>query len=365
MIKNLIPRLAERGRIKIGEKGETKISAQGKQFALPKKLDHIVITTMQRDVAGRLMPDTDLMAQINPGGGKLTEIPIRLLYDDIDLNFFTRYACYKGSRCWCSGDGETASRLTGDNGNYQPVPCPCKRQDRMYQEQDKCKILGTLSVLIEGVNRVGGVWSFRTTSFNSVNAILSSMALIKAITGGPVSGIPLMLILSPKTVITPTTRKPMVVFVMSIEYRGPENELAELGYERARQRMEHKIRMDQIEDQARKLVVAPHEEPAQEQGETAEEFYPEGVVVETASPGPTPASPGPVQDKKRAPAALSTASVQDHSAAAGTRSQDPGNRGRQDGDSLAQAITFPKDQDLELRPEHLKPTRKGPRKSLF
>ena len=82
--------------------------------------------------------------------------------------------------------------------------------------------------------------------------------------------------------------------------------------------------MDQIEDQARKLVVAPHEEPAQEQGETAEEFYPEGVVVvETASPGPTPASPGPIQDKKRAPAALSTASAQDHSAAAGTQSQDP------------------------------------------
>ena len=74
---------------------------------------------------------------------------------------------------------------------------------------------------------------------------------------------------------------------------------------------------------AKKLVVAPHEEPTQEQVETAEEFYPEGVVVETVSPGPTPASPGPVQGKKRAPAALSTASAQDHSAAAGTRSQDP------------------------------------------
>ena len=154
MIKNLIPRLAERGRIKIGEKGEMKTSQGGKEFALPKKLDHIVITTMQRDAAGRLMPDTDLMAQINPGGGKLVEIPIRLLYDDIDLNFFTRYACYKGNRCWCSGDGEEASRITGENGNYKPVSCPCERQDPMYQGSDKCKTLGTLSALIEGVNRV-------------------------------------------------------------------------------------------------------------------------------------------------------------------------------------------------------------------
>jgi len=112
----------------------------------------------------------------------------------------------------------------------------------------------------------------------------------------------------------------MVVFMMSIEYRGPENELAELGYERARQRMEHKIRMDLIEDQARKLVVAPHEEPTQEQVETAEEFYPEGVIIK---PDPSTASPGPAQDKKRAPAALSTASAQDHSAAARMRSQDP------------------------------------------
>ncbi len=33
MIKNFVPRLAERGRIKIGEKGEMKTSSQGKQFA--------------------------------------------------------------------------------------------------------------------------------------------------------------------------------------------------------------------------------------------------------------------------------------------------------------------------------------------
>jgi len=342
MIKNLIPRLAERGRIKIGEKGEMKTSAQGKQFAQPKKLDHIVITTMQRDAAGRLMPDTDLMAQINPGGSKLTEIPIRLLYDDIDLNFFTRYACYKGSRCWCSGDGETASRLTGENGNYQSCPCPCERQDPMYQEQDKCKTLGTLSVLIEGVNRVGGVWSFRTTSFNSVNAILSSMALIKAITGGPLSGIPLMLVLSPKTVTIPTTGKPMVVFVMSIEYRGPESELAELGYERARQRVEHKIRMDLIEDQARRLLVAPHEEPTQEQVETAEEFYPEGVVIETTAPKPT-------GGKKKTQATQPSTPDPEPSAAAGTQDQDPGNGGDQE--PLDRAITLPALMELAKSPD--------------
>ncbi|MBW1953529.1 MAG: hypothetical protein JRI66_10670 [Deltaproteobacteria bacterium] len=128
-VKGLTPQLAERGKIKIGEKGEMRTSSQGKQFALPRKLDHFLITTMQRDAAGRLMPDATLMARLKPEGGKLTEIPVRLLYDDIDLNFPTRYACYKGNRCWCSGDGETAQRLTGENGKYQEVSCPCERID--------------------------------------------------------------------------------------------------------------------------------------------------------------------------------------------------------------------------------------------
>ena len=286
MIKNFIPRLAERGRVKIGEKGEMKTSQGGKQFSQPKKLDHMVVTTMQRDAAGRLLPDTPLMAQLNPGGGKITEIPVRLLYDDPDLNFFTRYACYRGTRCWCSGDGEAAQRLTGENGNYQPVPCPCERQDPMYQGQDKCKTLGTLMVLIEGVNRVGGVWSFRTTSFNSVNAILSSMALIKTITGGPLAGIPLVMVLSPKTVTIPTTGNSMVVFIVSLEYRGPETELAELGYELARRRVEHKVRMEVVEEVARKQLAAPHQEPVQEQEDTAAEFFPAGEAAETASPEP-------------------------------------------------------------------------------
>jgi len=280
-VKGLTPQLAERGKIKIGEKGEIKTSSQGKQFPLPRKLDHFLITTMQRDAAGRLMPDAALMARLKPEGGKLTEIPVRLLYDDIDLNFPTRYACYKGSRCWCSGDGETAQRLTGENGKYQEVPCPCERVDPYYQGQDRCKILGTLQVLIEDTDRIGGVWKFRTTSWNTVNAILSSLALIKTITGGPLAGIPLHLVLSPKTVTVPTTGQNMVVYVVSLEYWGQEQALADLGYTIARRRIEHQVRMEQIEAEARRLLIPPHAEPPEEQAETGAEFYPE-VAAEAA-----------------------------------------------------------------------------------
>lgn len=287
-VKGLTPQLAERGKIKIGERGEMKTSQGGKQFAQPRKLDHFLITTLQRDAAQRLMPDTALMAQLKPEGGKITEIPVRLLYDDIDLNFQTRYACYRGNRCWCSGDGEAASRLTNGNGTYQEILCPCERQSPFYAGQDRCKILGTLQALIEGTDRIGGVWKYRTTSWNTVNAVLSSLALIKTLAGGPLAGIPLWMVLSPKTVTVPGTGQPLVIHVVSLEYRGPESQLAELGYEIAKRRMEHRVKMEQIETEARRTLLLPHAEPIEEQAETVAEFYPDGAVeVQTdAETGP-------------------------------------------------------------------------------
>lgn len=284
-VKGLIPQLAERGKIKIGMKGKETTSSKGKTFSQPLKLDHFLITTMQRDATGNLIKDLPLMQKLNPNGDKLVEIPVRLLYDDIDLNFLTRYACYKGNRCWCSGDGERAQRLNGTS-QYQPVACPCERLNPYYEQQDKCKTLGTLQALIEGTDRIGGVWKFRTTSFNSVNAILSSLALIQTITGGILAGIPLKMVLSPKTVTVPSTGQNMTVYVVSLEYRGSEQELAEIGYNTAKRRIDNKIRMEGIEDQARKLLVGPQEESLDEQQETGEEFYPEAIICDSPQEDP-------------------------------------------------------------------------------
>ena len=338
-IKGLIPALAERGKIKIGEKGEMKTSGQGKQFAQPKKLDHFLITTVQRDAAGRLLPDTSLMARLNKDGQKLTELPVRLLYDDIDLNFPTRYSAYAGNRCWCSGDGEAAQRLAADGKSYESRACPCEHLEATFTGQPKCKPLGTLQVLLEGVDRVGGVWKFRTTSWNTVSAILSSLALIKAITGGPLAGIPLTMVLSPKTVTVPTTGQNMVVYVVSMEYRGPEEQLAELGYAKAKQRIERQIKMETVEAEARRLLVAPHEEPPLDQQETAEEFYPEAVTAEVVEPTPKTTAPKAQETAKAKPPAASGPTptpTPEPVAMAATQSQEPGN-----GDGYAQGMTLP------------------------
>ena len=123
------------------------------------------------------------------------------------------------------------------------------------------------------------MWKFRTTSWNSVNSIMSSLKLIKAITGGVLAGIPLKLVLSPKTVTVPGTGQNMIIYVVSLEFPGTEQELAKIGYDIAKRRAEHKAKMDQIEAEARKALEHLEETP-EEMREVQEEFYPEGVTIE-------------------------------------------------------------------------------------
>ncbi len=318
-IEGFLPQLAEWGRIKIGGLGDErpKKNKPNETYRDPLKFDYIVITTMQRNEAGRLMADRNLMEILAKEGGPtipggpykglplIDEIPIRLLYDDIDLNFMTRYAFYQGSRCWCSGNGKTAQRLDEKDGNYKEVQCPCERKEPLYTPPGgKCLIMGTLQALIEGTNRIGGVWKFRTRGWNSVNAILSSMIFMKTITGGPLAGILLHMVGYTKTATVPGTGKNVPIYVVSLEYRGTckkhleigdgkslevpysgREELAELGYEISRKRIESGNMMKQIEDDARRTQVLPQAESAEEQAQTAAEFSPRSFSTDGEEAG--------------------------------------------------------------------------------
>ena len=369
-IKNLVPMLAERGKIKIGGLGdERQKKGSNETYRQPEKYDYFLITTVQRDAAGRLLADKELMEKLAKANGPtipkgpykglplIKEFPVRLLYDNIDLNFPTRYACYTGKRCWCSGDGETAQRLAGQNGNYQQVQCPCERLELLYQGKDKCKIMGTLQTLIEGTNRIGGVWKLRTTSWNSVNAILSSLALIKTITNGILAGIPLHMVVSPKTATIPGTGETMPIYVVSLEYRATgrkhlaiadglsqeitltaEEELAERGYEIARKRIDHRVKMEQIESEARKMLVGPQAESVEEQAETGAEFFSEGFSTDPGKePGPGfPEGAAPELDGDVAP-------EQDQQQALNDSSSDPPApaKGEDQGGEIQKPLTIP------------------------
>ena len=289
MIKNLCPGLMEMGKIKIGKKGAVRKSGSGTDWQPPQKLDHFLITTMQRGEDGNYLIDQDLHKKF---GEKPTSIPVRLIYDDIALNFATRYICYYGKTVFCSGDGEVAQRLGRDKKTYSLRQCPCGRSDPKYtgdngengpdnlggnNSKGKCKINGILSAIIDGAEVVGGVWKFRTTSYNSVVGILSSLALISRITGGRLAGIPLNMTVTPKTVQDPIQGNQQTIYVVGLQFMGSMAALRDTGYQIAMDEAKHGISMAHIEEQAMRLLSYT---PAAGLGDdipedVIDEFYPE------------------------------------------------------------------------------------------
>lgn len=309
MIKNLCPGLMEMGKIKIGNKGAMRQSSGGASFQAPQKLDHFIITTNERGQDNNFVLDSTLHGMF---GESPKSIPVRLIYDDISLNFATRYICYYGKTVFCSGDGEEAQRLQSDKKTYKARPCPCERQDPTFAGdvvngqvkagQGKCKINGILSVVIDGAQSVGGVWKFRTTSYNSVVGILSSLALISRITGGRLAGIPMNLTVSPKTVNDPISQKQQTIYVVGLQYAGTMDSLRETGYQIAMDEAKHGISMRRIEEDA--MLMLTHNPTSGLGSDSVDdvigEFYPEEmqsaaiptlVAAEEKKPAVTAGSP--------------------------------------------------------------------------
>lgn len=276
MLKNITPSLPEHGKIKAGTKGEEVVSGQGKKFRLPQKLDHYIITTMERDPkSGLLVLENELMDKLKKdkslvdSKGNLTSIPIRLLYNDINLNFFTRTACYTNGKCVCSGDGKTARTRDG-----RDVKClSCKQLEPDYKGKDKCKSHGKLIVIIDGTDTVGACHVLRTTSINTIKAILGSLMLYKTATGGLLAFLPFHLMLRPMVTTTPdgTVR---TIYVSSIIYRGNIEDLQTKALEMAKAKTQFLIEMDNVEAEARKLLTYSTESP-QEEKDIQAEFHPD------------------------------------------------------------------------------------------
>lgn len=255
--------LAELGKIKIGKKGAEKVSRNGNKFRMPIKLDHFEITTMERDNNGDYVIDKELMSHYpkNP-----TTLNIFFLSDDIDNNFQTQFALYSGSECRCAGDGRTAKRKL-KNGQIEIVEC--NPQTCEFYQSNKCKIGGVLCCLLSESQTVGGVWKLRTHSFHSVRNILGSLALIKEITGGILSGIKFQLTLSPKSVNV--EGRSTTVQVLNIEYRGLRDNLLETVIKIKEDRIAFGANMKQLEFKAKSI----EDMTAEEIKDIADEFFPE------------------------------------------------------------------------------------------
>jgi hypothetical protein len=240
-IKNgLSVRFAEVGKIKIGGKGETRKSKDGKDYQLPVKYDHFVITTTEKGQDGNFKIDKEIMDKLGPSP---KEVPIRLPFDSIDMNFFTSFQYYHGNKCVCKGDGVHAVRIKDDeekNINCEPDKC-------QYLADAKCKVSGILSCHIPLTMQVGAVHRFRTHSWNSVSNILASLEYIKENTNGILQGLPLKLVFLKKA-----TAEHGNVNVVTIVLDGIEMmKMRELAWSEFENRTRLGLDMKQLELKAR------------------------------------------------------------------------------------------------------------------
>jgi cell division septation protein DedD len=275
IVRDMQPGLTEVGRIKIGSKGELITTRGGKAFQAPKKQDYFTVTTIQRGTDNNFIRDEAIHTQI---GAKPKEIEVRLLFNDPWANFQSRYVAYDGKSAWCTGDGHEATRrneLRSTNRATHKVACTCEHL-LPDGEEPRCKINGRLAVLLEHGHTVGGVWTFRTTSWNSIRQLQDSLRLLAFATKGQLAGLPFVLTIRPKQV-TMADGRVNTIQVVGIEYRGSFQELRQEAERAAASDVKYGRRIRTLDAEA-KLLTAPIDAD-DEDGDVISEFYPAAATA--------------------------------------------------------------------------------------
>jgi hypothetical protein len=195
------------GRITIGKV----VERNGKR--LPEKDDEFTLTSQVQQREGWVAHPVDQVLRKATPGAKLRTIPIRLLFDDPDLNMRASYSLFDRNtgRPICIGDGQTCKRSTAEG--MQALPCPTP--DACEPSKGQCKPFGRLNVRVDS-SIVGGAntepqpsnqgdedtlgsFIFRTTGFNSIRTLATRLRYFHAVANGRLSTMPLELRLRGKS----------------------------------------------------------------------------------------------------------------------------------------------------------------------
>ncbi|MDR6202524.1 recombination directionality factor [Paraburkholderia graminis] len=182
------------GRISIGKI----VEKHGKR--LPEKDDQFSITSLMQSASGWLPHPLDeslRKAESGKPAGKLRSIPVRLLFNEADLNLRADYSLFdrKTGRPICVGNGETCRRLT--DGGITAMDCPSP-DCCAFGEAGGCKPYGRLNVVIGDEDELGS-FIFRTTSYNSIRSLSARLHYFSAVSGGLLACLPLELRLRGKS----------------------------------------------------------------------------------------------------------------------------------------------------------------------
>ena len=190
MIKGLALTPPVIGRISIGRV----VEKNGKR--LPEKDDEFTITSQLQHKDGWITHPLDETLR-GGSGSKLRTIPIKLLFDDPDLNLRANYTLFnrQTGRPACVGNGETCRRVTATG--VQTFDCQTPDACELAQGRD-CKPYGRLNVRIGDDDELG-TFILRTTGFNTIRTMFARMKYLHALSGGLLASLPLELRLRGKS----------------------------------------------------------------------------------------------------------------------------------------------------------------------
>lgn len=281
MLKGLAITPPVLGRISIGKV----VEKNGKR--LPEKDDQFTITSQVQNKDGWLPHPLDETLR-KEQGGKIGNIPIRLLFNDPDLNFRAEYSLFDRTtgRPLCVGDGNNCKRQTEEGIKSFPCPSP----DACPLAKGGCKPYGRLNVALGDDDPLGS-FVFRTTGFNSIRTLSARLQYFQAISGNKLSCLALELRLRGKS-----TRQSMGTPIYYVDITPRSGLSTEEMLTQARQLDEARRQAgfdQEALDQAARLGLGngAFEDGEEDGGAAVEEFFSTSPKADSLPTSPVPATP--------------------------------------------------------------------------
>ncbi|MCS4297702.1 MULTISPECIES: hydrolase or metal-binding protein [Acinetobacter] len=212
MIKGLAITPPILGRISIGKV----VEKNGKR--LPERDDQFTITSQIQGKDGWVKHPLDDQLRAKVPNQKLRSIPVRMIFNDPELNLRAEYTLFdrQTGRPVCIGNGETCQRQT--NKGIEQHPCPSPDLCALAQGGN-CKPFGRLHVNLDESDELG-TFIFRTTGINSIRTLAARLSYYHAASNGLLSCLPLQLTLRGKST-TQSYRTP--VYYVDLTLRDGTN----------------------------------------------------------------------------------------------------------------------------------------------
>jgi hypothetical protein len=255
---------------------------------MPEKDDEFTITTQVQTRDGWL--NHPLNETLRSGGNgqanahgngqasaKLRAIPVRLLFDDPDLNLRANYSLFDRAtgRPLCVGNGKTCKRATASG--IQSLPC-ASPDGCDFNVEGHCRPYGRLNVRIGEDDELGS-FVFRTTGFNSIRTLSSRLKYFHAVSGGVLSALPLELRLRGKST-TQSHRAPIYYVDLTAHTGMTMAQTLASARELRDQRVEVGFDQAALDEAAREgFAQGAFEESAEEGVAVVEEFFPEDELA--------------------------------------------------------------------------------------